>query len=327
MQRFGFLLIPGFSMLSLAAAVEPLRMANAQAEEELYQWDFLSWDNTSVNASNNMVTAPTIDVDQVKMLDVLLVVAGINVATYGDDVFFAWLRQASRQVDLLGSTSTGALLLAKAKLLRHKTCTIHWEYVDSFREQFPDVWMSGELYEFDGSLFTCSGGSAGLDMMLQIIADQHGYELALLVAEQYMHPHIRPPHQDQRMRLQSRLNINNPRLIKALDIMRQNLEAPLTCQELADASNMSARQMERLFKQYLHQSPGQYYLHLRLEKTQQLLRQSSLSVLQVATACGFSSTSYLARCYQKKYACSPRQERARNSNRYNLFLCCVMGHF
>ena len=315
MQRFGFLLIPGFSMLSLAAAVEPLRMANAQAEEELYQWDFLSWDNTSVNASNNMVTAPTIDVDQVKMLDVLLVVAGINVATYGDDVFFAWLRQASRQVDLLGSTSTGALLLAKAKLLRHKTCTIHWEYVDSFRELFPDVWMSGELYEFDGSLFTCSGGSAGLDMMLQIIADQHGYELALLVAEQYMHPHIRPPHQDQRMRLQSRLNINNPRLIKALDIMRQNLEAPLTCQELADASNMSARQMERLFKQYLHQSPGQYYLHLRLEKTQQLLRQSSLSVLQVATACGFSSTSYLARCYQKKYACSPRQERARNSNR------------
>jgi len=315
MQRFGFLLIPGFSMLSLAAAVEPLRMANAQAEEELYQWDFLSWDNTSVNASNNMVTAPTMDVDQVKMLDVLLVVAGINVATYGDDVFFAWLRQASRQVDLLGSTSTGALLLAKAKLLRHKTCTIHWEYVDSFREQFPDVWMSGELYEFDGSLFTCSGGSAGLDMMLQIIADQHGYELALLVAEQYMHPHIRPPHQDQRMRLQSRLNINNPRLIKALDIMRQNLEAPLTCQELADASNMSARQMERLFKQYLHQSPGQYYLHLRLEKTQQLLRQSSLSVLQVATACGFSSTSYLARCYQKKYACSPRQERARNSNR------------
>ena len=315
MQRFGFLLIPGFSMLSLAAAVEPLRMANAQAEEELYQWDFLSWDNTSVNASNNMVTAPTIDADQVKMLDVLLVVAGINVATYGDDVFFAWLRQASRQVDLLGSTSTGALLLAKAKLLRHKTCTIHWEYVDSFREQFPDVWMSGELYEFDGSLFTCSGGSAGLDMMLQIIADQHGYELALLVAEQYMHPHIRPPHQDQRMRLQSRLNINNPRLIKALDIMRQNLEAPLTCQELADASNMSARQMERLFKQYLHQSPGQYYLHLRLEKTQQLLRQSSLSVLQVATACGFSSTSYLARCYQKKYACSPRQERARNSNR------------
>ena len=315
MQRFGFLLIPGFSMLSLAAAVEPLRMANAQAEEELYQWDFLSWDNTSVNASNNMVTTPTINVDQVKMLDVLLVVAGINVATYGDDVFFAWLRQASRQVDLLGSTSTGSLLLAKAKLLRHKTCTIHWEYVDSFREQFPDVWMSGELYEFDGSLFTCSGGSAGLDMMLQIIADQHGYELALLVAEQYMHPHIRPPHQDQRMRLQSRLNINNPRLIKALDIMRQNLESPLTCQELADASNMSARQMERLFKQYLHQSPGQYYLHLRLEKTQQLLRQSSLSVLQVATACGFSSTSYLARCYQKKYACSPRQERAHNSNR------------
>tara|TARA_B110000503_G_scaffold68935_1_gene107578 strand:+ start:3382 stop:4329 length:948 start_codon:yes stop_codon:yes gene_type:complete len=315
MQRFGFFLVPGFSMLSLAAAVEPLRMANAQAEDELYQWEFLSWDDLPVSASNQMVTASTINLGQIKELDVLLIVAGINVSSYGDDVFFAWLRQAARQVNLLGSTSTGSLLLAKAKLLRHKTCTIHWEYVDSFREQFPDVWMSGELYEFDGNLFTCSGGSAGLDMMLQIIADQHGYELALLVAEQYMHPQIRPPHQDQRMRLQSRLNINNPRLVKAIDIMRHNLDVPLTCQELADASNMSARQMERLFKQYLQHSPGQYYLHLRLEKTRQLLRQSSLSVLQVATACGFSSTSYLARCYQKKYACSPRQERARNSNR------------
>jgi transcriptional regulator GlxA family with amidase domain len=290
MQRFGFFLVPGFSMLSLAAAVEPLRMANAQAEDELYQWEFLSWDDLPVSASNQMVTASTINLGQIKELDVLLIVAGINVSSYGDDVFFAWLRQAARQVNLLGSTSTGSLLLAKAKLLRHKTCTIHWEYVDSFREQFPDVWMSGELYEFDGNLFTCSGGSAGLDMMLQIIADQHGYELALLVAEQYMHPHIRPPHQDQRMRLQSRLNINNPRLVKAIDIMRHNLDVPLTCQELADASNMSARQMERLFKQYLQHSPGQYYLHLRLEKTRQLLRQSSLSVLQVATACGFSST-------------------------------------
>jgi transcriptional regulator GlxA family with amidase domain len=315
MRRFGFLLVPGFSMLSLASAVEPLRMANAQAQKELYEWEFLSWNSLPVDASNKMATAPTMKLEDIKTLDVLLVVAGVNVAKYGDQDFFAWLRQAARQVSLLGATSTGTLLLAKAKLLRHKTCTIHWEYVDSFREQFPDVWMSGELYEFDSDLLTCSGGSAGLDMMLQIIADQHGHELALLVAEQYMHPHIRPPHQDQRMRLQSRLNISNPRLIKAIDIMRQNLEAPFTCQQLAQASNMSSRQMERLFKQHLQQSPGQYYLHLRLEKTQQLLRQSSLSVLQVATACGFTSTSYLARCYQKKFGCSPRQERARISNR------------
>ena len=132
MQRFGFFLVPGFSMLSLAAAVEPLRMANAQAQDSLYKWDFLSWHGLPVNASNQMVTAPTITLEEVKTLDVLLVVAGINVAAYGDDQLFAWLRQAARQVKRLGATSTGSLLLAKAKLLRHRTCTIHWEYVDSF---------------------------------------------------------------------------------------------------------------------------------------------------------------------------------------------------
>lgn len=310
MRRFGFLLIPGFSMLSLAAAVEPLRMANAQAGRDLYAWDFVSWDGEPVAASNNMVTAPTIDRDQIKQLDVFLVVAGVAVANYGDEAFFAWLRNACRQVKVFGATSTGSLLLAKARLLKGRTCTIHWEYVDGFREQFHDVDMSGELYEIDANLMTCSGGSAGMDMMLQQIAGEHDYQLAMQVAEQYMHPAIRPAHDDARMKLQSRLGVNNARLLQAVEIMQANLEQPLTAKQVAAGANISMRQLERLFKSHLGQSPNQFYLQLRLEKVQHLLHQSGLSITDIATACGFNSVSYLARCYRRRYGCAPGQERA-----------------
>ncbi|MDP6968049.1 MAG: GlxA family transcriptional regulator [Gammaproteobacteria bacterium] len=309
MQRFGFLLVPGFSMLSLAAAVEPLRMANAQAKRDLYAWEFLSWSGESVAASNNMLTAPTLDLRQVKQLDVLILVAGVDVAAYGDAGFFGWLRNACRQVKVFGATSTGSLLLAKAKLLRGRTCTIHWEYVDGFREQFGDVHMSGELYEFDNNLMTCSGGSAGMDMMLQRIAGEHGQKLAMLVAEQYMHPAIRPAHEDARMGLQSRLNISNSRLIKAVEVMQAQLEQPLTCAQVADRSNISVRQMERLFKQYLQHTPSQFYLHLRLHKAQHLLHQSSFTITQIAQACGFNSVSYFARCYRQQFGCVPSATR------------------
>ena len=309
MRRFGFLLVPGFSMLSLAATVEPLRMANAQSKQDLYAWDFLSWSGREVTASNNMFTAPTLALTQVKELDVLVVVAGVDVVTYGDDNFFVWLRNACRQVSIFGATSTGSLLLAKARLLRGRTCTIHWEYVDGFRERFVDVNMSGELYEFDGNLMTCSGGSAGMDMMLQRISSEHGHELAMLVAEQYMHPAIRPAHDDARMRLQSRLNINNSRLIKAVEVMQGQLEQPLTCVQVAAMSNISERQMERLFKQYLQQTPSQYYMYLRLQKAQHLLHQSSFSITQIAQACGFNSVSYFARCYRQQYDCVPSAAR------------------
>ena len=129
------------------------------------------------------------------------------------------------------------------------------------------------------------------------------------VAEQYMHPAIRPAHDDSRMKLQSRLNISNTRLVKAVEVMQGQLEQPLSSVAIAAAANMSVRQMERLFKQHFSQTPVQFYLQLRLQKAQHLLHQSSLSITQIANACGFNSVSYFARCYRQQYACTPSAER------------------
>ncbi|HHF3070142.1 TPA: GlxA family transcriptional regulator [Vibrio diabolicus] len=308
--RIGFFLIPDFSMLSFSAVIEPLRMANRLAGYDLYQWDIYGFEDKEVSASNGVSFSPTQSVNNIAHLDLLLVVAGIgaHVAAASGSVN-QWLKQALRQGIAVGSTSTGSVLLAKAGLLKNKTCTVHWESANSLAEEFPNINVTSELYEFDPRTPTCSGGLAGLDMMLHLITNQHGSDLANQVAEQCIHPAIRPAHDKQRMSLIRKHNIRHPRLLDAVEIMEANMEEPLKCYEIGEQVGLSVRQMERLFLQYLQDKPGNYYLQLRLERAQHLLLQTMLSITQISTACGFSSTSYFARCYKKRYEKTPREER------------------
>ena len=311
--RIGFFLIAQFSMLSMSAAVEPLRIANRLSKQPLYEWFFYSKESQPVPASNGVEVATTRDMTNTADLDALIVVAGIDVQNHDDPGLNQWLRQLSRKSITLGSTSTGSLLLARAKLLQHSPCTIHWENIDSFREEFPLLDVSGELFEMDDRFMTCSGGLSGLDMMLQLITQQHGLQLAKDVAEQCIHPSIRDAHAHQRMATQGRLSIHHPNLISAVELMQSHTEEPLPLAQLATQAGLSLRQMERLFKHHFGQRPALYYLDIRLNKAQSLLQQTSLSTFEIATACGFNSTSYLAKRYHLKFAITPRQERLKIS--------------
>jgi transcriptional regulator GlxA family with amidase domain len=308
-EHIGFFLIPDFSMISFAAVVDPLRMANRLSDQALYKWSFYGLHDTAVPCSNGVTVQPTRALSDTRDIDRMIVVAGIRAHLVDEQPLFRWLRSLARQGVRLGATSTGSLLLARAGLLKGKTCTIHWENQQSMQEEFPDLTISGELYEIDRNVMTCSGGLAGLDMMLQLIALTHGEKLARDVAEQCIHPNIRPAHDKQRMKLQLRFHANHPRLVQALELMGENLEEVLTCDEISHNVGISTRQLERLFHQHLAVPPATYYMQLRLERARHLLQQTTLSVLQIATACGFNATSYFSRCYKKQYNRTPREER------------------
>ena len=148
--------------------------------------------------------------------------------------------------------------------------------------------MTSHLFEIDRDRFTCSGGTAALDMMLHLIAKQHGFTLANEVSEQFIHDRIREPHDRQRMELRARLGVSHPKLINVIADMEANLEDPLSQTALADKAGLSTRQLERLFRKYLSSTPTRYYLNLRLQRARQLLTQTSMSILSVALACGLS---------------------------------------
>ena len=249
--KISFLLVEEFSMIAFASALEPLRTANRISKKKLFEWEFLSLNNQKVFCSNG-ISIDTQDLNQEKLkTDILFVCGGINIKDKINKKLLAALRRVSRNGISLGSLCTASYILAKAGLLTNKKATIHWENLSGVREEFPDLVFTNNLYEIDIDRFSCSGGTSSLDLMLNIISGMHGNNLAKNISDQLIHERIRLPNDFQRMDLRSRLGVSHPKLLNAVSIMEENLEEPLSQKELAFKSNISLRQLERLFKKYI----------------------------------------------------------------------------
>jgi len=316
-QAIGFVVVPKFSMIALTCAVEPLRIANRLAGRELYRWPLFSIDGKPVVASNGFEMTPSGDLEQAAKLSTVAVCAGIDVHKVTDKALMNWLRRMDRKGADIGALDTGSYILARAGILAGYNCTIHWEQLAGFAEDFPDIEVTTELFEIDRQRFTCAGGTAGIDMMLNVIAVQHGHELAAQVADQFMHERIRDQHDHQRVSLPARLGVRHPKLLSVIELMEKHLEEPLSRAQLARKAGLSTRQLERLFRKYLFRSPARYYLELRLNKARLLLLQTNMSVIDVALACGFVSASHFSKCYRDFFGRTPRKERGLPSGQGN----------
>lgn len=152
-----------------------------------------------------------------------------------------------------------------------------------------------------------------MDMMLFLIAQGHGMELAASISEQFVYERMRTSEEQQRIPLKARIGASQPKLIEAVTLMEMNIEEPLSTDDLAHHVGVSRRHLERLFKKHLQTVPSKYYLDLRLEHARQLLRQSDKTILQIGLACGFSSASYFSTAYRNHYGVTPREERKREA--------------
>jgi transcriptional regulator GlxA family with amidase domain len=308
-QRIGFFLVPGFSMMALSAATEPLRAANRVSGRQAYSWHLLSADGLEVSSSSGFRLFPEFSIREDGELDLLIVISSLDVANFRDRRVFAWLRRLAQSNIRLGAVSTGTLLLARAGLLGGYRCTIHWELLRDFAGEFPAIDVTRDLFCIDRNRVTCAGGIAALDLMLALVAEQHGQLIAAEVAEQFLYTRIRPPGESQRMALQWRYGITDRRLVRAINLMEQNIEQPLHTQTLAQIAGISPRQLERRFLGTFGKTPSRFYLELRLRHARTLLLQSTDSILSVALKCGFSSASHLGRCFRKTYDETPASVR------------------
>ena len=308
-QAFVFLLTDQFSMMAFAAAIEPLRQANRLSRRDLYSWQIASEGGGPVTCSNGCTIAADIGLMDLPRDTAVVVCTGINLRDACSRPILAWLRTQTRRGVRMGSVCTGAHVLAKAGLLEGKRCTIHWENQAAFAEEFPETEISNLLYCMDGDVFTCAGGTAAADMMLQLIAERHGPDLAALVADAMIHAPVRSDADEQRLSVPARIGVRHPKLVTIIQTMEQNTEEPISPSDLAKGVNMSTRQLERLFRRYLNRSPKRYYMELRLEKARNLLLQTDMSVINVALACGFTSPSHFSKCYRNHFQRTPYRER------------------
>ncbi len=312
--KLAFFLVPQFSLLAFSAAIEPLRSANRLAGGAVYEWQLLSLDGRPVAASNGISIAVHALLDPPPRPDRLVVCAGLEPLQYaGNRVLQHRLRYLARHGCRIGAVSGGSFILADAGLLAGHACTVHWEYREQFAARYPRLKLTQDLYVIDREVFTCSGGTAALDMMLHFVDEDCGHELALAVADQFLHPGIRDHADHQRMELHARYGLHDAKLVEVIRLMEQTLESPLYVQAITARVGLSARQVERLFRRHIGESPAAFYLRLRLERGRRLLLQTADPISDVALACGFGSRSHFAHAYKRHFEQTPAEERRRPS--------------
>lgn len=308
-RRFIFLLLDRFTMMAFASALEPLRLANQVSGQKLYDWKLASEDGQDVRCSNGTMIRVDMGLAEVTRDDTVLVCGGIDVAEATTKPVLNWLRREARRGAAVGGLCTGAWAVAKAGLLDGKRATIHWENQDSFAEDFEAVKLTKSVFVIDGNRLTTAGGTASIDLMLKLVARDHGEALANTVADQLIYNSIRTDQDTQRLSIPTRIGVRHPKLAQVIGRMEGAIEEPISPAKLAEEVGMSTRQLERLFRRYLNRSPKRYYMEIRLQKARNLLMQTEMSVINVALACGFASPSHFSKCYRAHYQTTPYRER------------------
>jgi transcriptional regulator GlxA family with amidase domain len=307
--RVAVILVPGFALMSFASVIEPVRGANRLSGSKFYEWELFAPEGGMVESNSGItVAASSVAALEQSAFDLVVVCAASHAEQRRFRPVEETLRRLARRNVALAAVSTGSFVLARAGLLADRRCTVHWDYADSFAEAFPDIALCNDLFVVDGSILTCAGATAALDMMLQLIGAHHGQDLARQISGQFLHGGIRAAADDQRRMLLG-MGVTNSVVQKAVALMEAAIEEPVALSELTRRTGVSQRQLERLCKRYLGATPAQYYVQLRLERARRMLRQTDMSVAEVAIACGFVSLSHFAKVYRRHYGLSPREDR------------------
>nr|WP_294867227.1 GlxA family transcriptional regulator [uncultured Pseudogulbenkiania sp.] len=310
-STFGFLLIKDFSLIALSTAVDPLRIANMVVGRKVYTFKLLSVDGDSVTSSDGIRVFTEGTIADNEVFDTVFVVGPNPIPQPRNLGITRWLRYQEGKGAALGGIDTGSYYLARAGLLDGYRCTIHWEDQDLLVERFPKLIVSNRLYEVDNKRYTCSGGVAPLDMMVQLISQPPGTRnlgarvLELLVAEKRSHE------QRQRASLRQYQGTELPKLEEALQLMESNIEETLSIAEIAAYLTVSVRQLERWFHERLNKTPAQAYMEIRLLRARQLLYRTAKPLEEVCANTGFVSTTHFATKYKAQFEISPITDRKR----------------
>jgi transcriptional regulator GlxA family with amidase domain len=308
MIKIGFVISPGFNMMSLAA-MAVFEMAGVQAGRKLYSLQVLSEDGgpvvSSIGASMDSRAFGS------STFDTLIVTGMLEPAT-SSSALLKFLRRSFTRCRRVASICTGAFILGEAGLLDDRRVTTHWLFARELQRRFPKARLEEDrIYIIDGSIWTSAGMSAGIDLALGMVEKDLGAEAARSVAQKLVLYHRRAGGQSQHSAL-LQMDAKSDRIQNALAFAKRNLHAPLNVDQLAEAAHLSPRQFSRAFRAETGQSPAKAIENLRVEAARLMIEQSRHSIDVVATETGFADRERMRRAFLRAFG-QPPQVMRRNA--------------
>jgi len=299
------LVFSGASIMCVASAIDPLRAANRISGETMFDFRLVSVGGDPAVTTCGLPIAVSGKFDPTARTDMILVVAGFGTQGYATPTFLQGLRRAARAARACGGVEAGTWLVARAGLLEGRAATTHWEDMEDFAAAFPETDVRPDRYVIDGPVFTCGGASPTFDLMLHLIRSRLGMAVALDVASVFIYDQAHAATDAQPLVSLGRLDGYDPRLAQAIRLMEAHVDRPLTVAAIARRTGVTARTLESIFRSSIGESPGAYYLRLRLTAARKLVTDTRIAMADIAARTGFSSAAAFSRAFSRSFKRPP----------------------
>jgi transcriptional regulator GlxA family with amidase domain len=299
-QRIGFIVSPGFRVMSFAVA-SVFEFANMEMSEPVYDVRILSETGGSVRTSIGMSVAT--EPFDIASFDTLIVGGGTEPPTPG---VIEFVRRAPGRCRRVAATCLGAFILAEAGLLDGRRATTHWNRARDLQARFAKVKVEADrIFISDGPVWTSAGMTAGIDLALAMIEQDLGADVARTVARHLVVYHRRAGGQSQFSALLE-LDPKSDRIQSALAYAKRNLDTALTVGQLAEAAHLSPRQFSRVFRAETGQSPAKAVENLRIEAARLMMEQSRHPIDVIARQTGFADRDRMRRAFLRAFRQPPQ---------------------
>ena len=306
MNTIGFLLSPGFQLLDFAGPASAFEAANDQLENPAYRLSVLAADEGTVTNSLGIATAAA-SLNNAALAT--LVVVGGRIDPPLSAGTLSRIVEASSRCRRVASVCTGAFILAAAGLLDGRRATTHWRYAPRLQRDYPSIRVEADrIFCRDGNVWTSAGITAGIDLALALIEEDHGFAVAKGVAQHLVVYHRRHGGQSQ-FAASVDLAPKNDRIAAALGYARDHIAEVLTVERLAESAGMSLRQFSRAFRTPTGTTPARVVERLRTDLARGRIETTIEPVERIAEAVGFGDAENMRRAFIRIYGQPPQSIR------------------
>jgi transcriptional regulator GlxA family with amidase domain len=306
-RSIALVVFPNFELLDLSGPLSAFTAATLHGSP--YSVSVVSTQGGSV-ASSSGVSIETSKPSPRRRYDTVMVVGGLTahrLDARSDTV--AVVRKLARRTRRVASVCTGAFLLASAGLLEGRNATTHWRYAGLFQSRFPRIRVDVDrIFVKDSSIWTSAGVTAGIDLALALIEEDHGGALAKKIARDLVVHHRRSGGQSQFSALLE-LEPDSERMRRALSFARAHLHEPLPVERLAAAACISPRHFGRLFLSETGETPARAVERLRVETARPAVEDSREPLESIAHKVGFGDVERMRRSFVRLFAQTPQTLR------------------
>lgn len=312
MKTVAMALFPDFLLLDMAGPLEVFSIANRYLPAaDHYRILTLGTEPGPLRASNGVMVQADLLLGQAhEAYDLLLVPGGPGAYNECHPALLPWLKQAAPRARRFGSICTGAFVLGHAGLLDDHRVTTHWHYTERLIKAFPKAIVETDrIYLQDGRLITSGGVTAGIDLALSVVAQDHGKQVAVEVAKVLLVVMRRQGGQAQFSPMTAAVATQETPITRVQNHVLEHLDQPFTIESMAELAGMSARHFARLFAREVQMTPMAFLQGARIDRARQLLESTELPLKTVAFHAGFGSVRHMRFLFSEKLGLNPTQYR------------------